>query len=226
MDVSIHDSARFDDTTPLPDGEAGLHPAEGLRVGTIRRRARQTLFHEGDPAGVFYAIAEGTVMLYKVLPDGRRQISRFLFAGSLFGLSDQDRHRYTAETLTPVVLTALDPQRIAQTPTALPWLSRHLLGEAEALRDHSLLLGCSSAPERMAAFLVGLIPYGETSAGRGVVLPVFMSRQEIGDHLSLAIETVCRQITRLKKEGLIALEGNDAIRLPDPARLLRLAGAA
>ncbi len=221
MDAQFHETLILaGDTVPdsLPQ------ELRALRVASIRRRARQTLFAEGDPAGVFYRLSEGSVMLYKGLPDGRRQISRFLFPGAVFGLSDLEGYRYSAETLELSVLEVLDPMRLGNSPEAMGWLSRQILSEAEALRDHAVLIGCKTAPERLASFVLGLAR-GLEAEREGAVLPLAMSRQEIGDHLSLAIETVCRLFTRLRRDGLITLDKAGAVRLTDLRRLRELAGA-
>ena len=47
----------------------------------------QLLFQEGDPAREVFNLLEGTVKLYKSLPDGRTQITGFLFPGDFLGLS-------------------------------------------------------------------------------------------------------------------------------------------
>ena len=51
-----------------------------------------------------------------------------------------------------------------------------------------------------------------------------MTRAEIGSFLGLTLETVSRQISALKKDGVSTLEGNRHVSIPDMDRLLEEAG--
>ncbi|MEM6356703.1 MAG: helix-turn-helix domain-containing protein, partial [Pseudomonadota bacterium] len=53
-------------------------------------------------------------------------------------------------------------------------------------------------------------------------LPI--TREAMADYLGLTIETVSRQFTSLRKEGIIALEGTRTVRVPDFLALLDTAG--
>ena len=64
----------------------------------------KTLFSEGDEADNVYEVVHGTLRLYKLLSDGRRQITGFLSAGHLLGLAHEDCLLYTAEAITEVTL--------------------------------------------------------------------------------------------------------------------------
>ena len=66
--------------------------------------AHATIFREGDPAQFIYSVGSGAIKLYKLLPDGRRQITAFLFRGNFFGIALHDCYAYTAEAMTAVNL--------------------------------------------------------------------------------------------------------------------------
>ena len=51
-----------------------------------------------------------------------------------------------------------------------------------------------------------------------------LTREEMADYLGLTLETVSRQISALKKDGVITLEGNRHVSIPDMDRLLEEAG--
>src|SRR5687767_1821007 len=61
----------------------------------------EAIFWEGDPAVYIFEVMDGVVRLYKMLPDGRRAITGFLYPGDVFGLWLQDNYLYTAEAVTP-----------------------------------------------------------------------------------------------------------------------------
>eukprot|EP01035_Chromulina_nebulosa_P045171 gene45171-61197_t len=62
--------------------------------------AGEILVREGDPATNLFNITAGAVRVYKLLPDGRRQIVGFLFAGDFLGLATGDRYAFSAEALS------------------------------------------------------------------------------------------------------------------------------
>ena len=88
-------------------------------------------------------------------------------------------------------------------------------------RAWMLLLGRKSAREKVATFLIDI---GRRLRGdRDGVIALPLSRQQIADVLGLTIETVSRQMTDMKRQGLIDLVGRRGVRLVDEAALERLA---
>ena len=63
-----------------------------------------TVISEGDPATDLFNVVRGSVKLYKLLPDGRRQVTGFLFPGDFLGIALNDIYAYTAEALEPLQL--------------------------------------------------------------------------------------------------------------------------
>lgn len=68
---------------------------------TVAVAAKQPLFHEGERANVVFNLTKGSAKLYKLLPDGRRQVTGFLFPGDFLGVTVDDEHAFSAETLEP-----------------------------------------------------------------------------------------------------------------------------
>lgn len=156
------------------------------------------IYAQGEKAGAFYQVEFGAVRIYRLLADGRRQISAFHLAGETFGLEADATHHFFAEAINA---TAVRVFRLA----AGADMSRQLLPLAlkglTRAQEHLLVLGRQNAIERVAAFLVDM---AERQGGlRQVELP--MSRMDIGDYLGLTIETVSRVFTRLKDKGVIRL---------------------
>src|SRR5947209_3278651 len=60
---------------------------------------RKTFVFEGEPVDSLFNITSGTVKVYKLLADGRQQITGFLFAGDFLGLSSNERYVYSAEAV-------------------------------------------------------------------------------------------------------------------------------
>ena len=201
------------------------------RARQERLGAHDILFHEDDPANQIYEVATGSVMLYRLLADGRRQVVDILSPGDLFGLSMTGVYDCSAETLVATEVRVFDRRDIERSTALQGHVNKCLMSRIEALHSHAVLLGRKSAQERVASFLMRFLP------NRGVVgcagpsgnddsrtVVLRMTRQEIADYLGLTIETVSRVLSDLKRRGVISIEKNDRIRLADVCRVCRLTG--
>ncbi len=92
------------------------------------------------------------------------------------------------------------------------------------MQDHFLLLGKRLALEKTAAFLVLLLDRTAEPLDGTCRIRLPMNRTDIADYLGLTLETVSRQISALKRDGVIELEGKRHVTVPDYNRLLEEAG--
>lgn len=210
---------------------SGLKPVELERLeaikSTVRFRAGDICVQEGDAAAYLFNVTSGTIKVYKLLADGRRQITGFLFAGDFLGLTLNDTYAYSAEAVTNVALCRFQRARFEALLTEFPQLEKRLLGvassELAAAQDQMLLLGRKTAREKVASFLLQLqrrtSQLGESSGE--VELP--MSRTDIADYLGLTTETVSRTITQLKSAGIVRLHGQGRIALARHETLRQMA---
>ena len=173
-------------------------------------------------------VLTGTIKLFKLLPDGRQQITGFLFAGDFLGPMLSGEYATFAEAVTRVELCPFDQDRLREQMDAWPHLERRLFEDATATLDRALdwmlLLGRKTAAERVASFFVML---AHRIAGRDVAqvaVEVPMSRSDIADYLGLTMETVSRQISHLKRQGLLTTNGPHGIGIVDLPALRSLAG--
>jgi CRP/FNR family transcriptional regulator len=188
----------------------------------------ETFIAEGERAEHFFNITGGTARLYKLLPDGRRQITGFARPGHFLGLAVSEANAFSAEALEPVLLCRFSRTRLRQVLEDFPAFERRLLrtaaNELVAAQEQMLLLGRKTARERVASFLLAQLaasrPCG--ASANGFRLP--MTRTDIADYLGLTIETVSRTMTRLKAEKLIALPTPAEVVVLDRERLEALAG--
>jgi CRP/FNR family transcriptional regulator len=197
--------------------------------GTIKHlEPKQPLFHEGDPADVVYNLTEGSMKLYKLLPDGRRQVTGFLFPGDFLGLSVDSEHAFTAEALDECEMCRFPRNRFEQFIEEHPEMEHELLRmaahELAAAQDQMVLLGRKTATERVASFLLDLHRRALRQDRNSESFRLAMSRTDIADYLGLTKETVSRAFTWLKTRGLIRLLPGDAVRIVDARALTRLAG--
>ncbi|NLH81664.1 MAG: helix-turn-helix domain-containing protein [Phyllobacteriaceae bacterium] len=205
--------------------------ARSQRVKTQRLAAHDAVFYEGDAADRVYELIEGAVMLFKLLPDGRRQVVEVAAPNALFGVVAGTLYDCNAETLTPSVVRILDRRELEASNEFQVHVAECLREQIERLHDHAVLLGRKSAFERVASFLMRFVPkrgipgcHGPQGEKDEKVIELAMTRQEIADYLGLTIETVSRVISDLKRRGLVAIEKQDRLRLTDVCGICRLTG--
>lgn len=185
------------------------------------------LIREGDPAKHVFNITSGSVRVYKLLQDGRRQITGFLFAGDFLGLATGDTYVFAAEALEPVTACRFRKSDFRVLIREVPALEAVLLDRANhelaAAQNQMLLLGRKTALERIATFLLDLPSLDPARATKAGDVHLSMTRSEIADYLGLTVETVSRVFTRLKTSGVIRLVTLIEIRIERPDRLRALA---
>ncbi len=177
--------------------------------------AGEVIAIEGDEITAFGNIVGGVAKLTRGLDDGREQIVGLLFPSDFMGraLGQADATvPYTIEAATDVELCVFPSIAFESIRTQYPSLTEKLLertlDELDAAREWMLLLGRKTASERVATFLhhiakrcgsAGCVP------GDGFDLP--LTRREMADVIGLTIETVSRQITKLRRDDVIVIEG-------------------
>jgi CRP/FNR family transcriptional regulator, anaerobic regulatory protein len=189
--------------------------------------AGRTILNAGEQAPVVGSIVRGVVKLVKMLPDGRSQMVGLLFAGDFVGDPSRRAVEFEAIAATPVTLCLFQREPFARLLRETPNLEQRLLdmtlGELDAAREMLLTLGRKSAREKVASFLLSLAGRAPMKdGGADVALP--LTRAEIAEYLGLTIETVSRQMTKLRMEGVIAFEDPRAIRVPSLELLGHAAG--
>lgn len=218
---------------------AGRTPCSSVKTNfsdfggkTSAYETHSVVYYEGDPAKRLYELVRGSLMLYKLLPDGRRQVVEVLRPGDIFGLANSDEYDCTAETLTSSVVQEIDLRQVERSQELQGILTKSLTKQMRVLHEHAVLLGRKSAVERVASFLMHMVP---DRGGLGCTGPVdeendsfdlqlHMTRQEIADYLGLTIETVSRVVSDLKRRGVIRVDKADKIHLNKVCSLCQMTG--
>ncbi|MDA0703549.1 MAG: Crp/Fnr family transcriptional regulator [Proteobacteria bacterium] len=186
------------------------------------------VFYEGDPARHVFNVAAGAVRLSRLLPDGRRQITGFLFPGDFLGLAYDETYTYSAEAIERSELCRFSRAHFETLLDDHPRMERRLLGiasnELATAQDQMVLLGRKTAREKLASFLITLSRRAERRGQESNTVHVPVTRTDIGDYLGLTIETVSRTFTALRKAKLIELQPDHAVRLLDIEGLVAIAG--
>ena len=190
--------------------------------------SRETIFAQEELTTSFYNLTDGVLRLYKLLPDGRRQILGFALPGDFLGLATSDQYNFSADAIGPVAVCRFSRSSFARFSEDKPRLLRRIneavVRELNHAQDHMVLLGRRSAEEKVAGFLIGWRDRLVRIAAPTKTVPLPMSRQDIADFLGLTIETVSRTLTKLGREGVIEILPG-SVCLLDQARAEALAAA-
>ncbi|AYG63584.1 Crp/Fnr family transcriptional regulator [Rhizobium jaguaris] len=196
-------------------------PVEQLDAG-------ESLFFESDPARHLFEVVEGVLRIFKIMADGRRVITGFLYSGDLVGVSLKNHYLYSAEAVTPVKLRrfarkAFD-EAVSGSPELRPQLFARLCDEMAAAQDQMVLLSCKNAEERLCSFLLQQLRRKREQERSASVIDLPMTRLDIADYLGLTIETISRTMTKLTNKGVVSSAGRHSIRIAKPGTLAHLAG--
>ncbi|WP_126456971.1 fumarate/nitrate reduction transcriptional regulator Fnr [Sulfuriflexus mobilis] len=209
------------------DGEA-LSLMDHLVKRRTPLKKGEYLYRSGDKFTSLYAIQHGAVKSYGITLDGKEQITGFHLTGEVLGLDaiDSSTHSCNAVALEKTEFCELPFDALEQLQRQLPSLQHDLacIMSREIRRDQSMLMmiGSTSAEQRLARFLLNLRERLLKRGFDGDQLRLPMTRQDIGNYLGLAFETVSRQLAHLQEIGMLHID-NKNIRLLDIGGLESLA---
>ncbi|WP_349356937.1 Crp/Fnr family transcriptional regulator [Sphingobium nicotianae] len=179
-----------------------------------RRRvipAGQILSWAGDESNLCANVVHGALKVTSTMADGREQIVGLLFPGDFVGQLFEDEMSMTVTAVVETDLCCYSRRAFEGILDQFPRLERMLLKRTMAslndARNRMLSLGRKSAQERVAGFILELYERSRAAGESQVSIPV--SRGEMADYLGLTIETVSRQLTRLRAANIIAFVNGD-----------------
>ena len=189
------------------------------------------LFRQGDHFNAIFAVRSGSLKTFSVTDIGEEQITGFHLPSELVGLAGMDTEAYpvSAQALETTSVCEIPFDRLDEIAIQLPQLRRQLMRVmSREIRDDQqmmLLLSKKTADERIATFLVNLSARFRARGFSANQFRLSMSRNELGNYLGLAVETVSRVFTRFQQNGLINAEGKE-VQILDPIELCALAGGS
>jgi len=184
----------------------------------------QHLYRTGDPGRALYAVRSGCLKTYCTTEDGDEQVLGFTLPGELVGLDGLHNGHYVSNSiaLETASVCTLPYDQLESLCHTLPALQRQVLRIVgkEVANDQKMLmlLGKRSAEERLAAFLVSLSARYKSRNLSATEFNLPMSRQDIGNYLGLAIETVSRLFAHFQEQKLLTVNRR-AVVLTDLERL-------
>lgn len=192
--------------------------------------AGQTVIWSGDRMDFVASVVSGIATLTQTMEDGRRQMVGLLLPSDFVGRPGRSQAAYDVTAVTDLVMCCFRKKPFEEMMGTTPHISQRLLemtlDELDAAREWMLLLGRKTAREKIAS-LLAILARRDASLKAGVGACSFdlpLTREAMADYLGLTLETVSRQISALKREGIIELEGKRHVKVADIDRLIELTG--
>lgn len=213
----------------LPTGLPAAEVEQLERLVTARRPvARNTmLFKTGDPFEAIYIVRTGFFKTSAVAEDGREQVIGFHMAAEMLGMDGifSGAHASQAVALEDSQVCVVPYGRLEDLTRDSDRLRRqfHRLMSRELVRDQGVMtmLGAMRAEQRVASFLINLMRRLRARGFSSSSVVLRMTRDEIGSHLGLTLETVSRTFSRMQGDGLLEVRSRE-VRVLKPRQLLQL----
>jgi CRP/FNR family transcriptional regulator len=194
-------------------------------------QAGQTVIWSGDRMDFVASVVSGIATLTQTMEDGRRQMVGLLLPSDFVGRPGRSTAAYDVTATTDLVMCCFRKKPFEELIFSTPHISQRLLemtlDELDAAREWMLLLGRKTAREKIASLLAIIarrdVSLNPRSKGP-IVFDLPLTREEMADYLGLTLETVSRQVSALRRDGVISLEGKRHVTVNDFDRLLEVAG--
>ncbi len=191
-------------------------------------QAGDTFLWRGDESQFVSSIVKGIATLTKTLEDGRTQVVGLLLPSDFIGRPGREENIFDVTAVTEVTLCCFERKPFERLVMETPHLTQRLmemaLDELDAARDWMVLLGRKTAREKIATFLEMLLRRSHVQDNQIPNLALPLTRDEIANFLGLTLETVSRQLTALRKDGVIEFIDRRQFRVTDMSALQEATG--
>lgn len=196
-----------------------------------RYAARQDLIREGDETGPVFAVLDGWVSRYKILPSGTRQIMAFMMPGDACDLHMDmiARMDHSIQAVTDAEVAVISRSRMEAMLAAHPDFARAMyiaqLVDEGTLRAWIVSMGRRSSAERVAHLICELYlrlrAIGLADDDAAISLP--LSQIVLADALGMTPVHINRILKELRLTGAMELR-RGSLTISDPIKLVRIAG--
>jgi CRP-like cAMP-binding protein len=171
--------------------------------------------------GAVACVLAGAVRKFALRPNGQRQIIDVIVAGDFVGFAPADPAFFLEAVSNDTRIVSFTREQIDRLATRFPAVAALMHNcAADAIRrlEHHLLVQSRiTASEKVGAYLAAMSRRMKPSGTNAIVLPI--TRYDIADHLGIAVETVSRTMTALRRSGSIALRTPRDVEIRDPSML-------
>lgn len=193
----------------------------------VHYRPGEELIGDAEEITSYANVVRGVVKLTKMLEDGRQQVVGLQFAPDFLGRPFSQKSKLSAEAASDVDLCRIPKSvlenMIAENTSFEHRLLEQTLRELDEAREWMVTLGRKTAAEKVASFLYSIVVHIDPSIERNhattATFDLPLTRADIADFLGLTVETVSRQLTKLRTDKVIEITNNRHIIIPDIERL-------
>ncbi len=186
-------------------------------------RKGTSLYYANDRAAGLYCVHDGKVKVVRISSDGREQILRLAKPGDALGyraLLGDGMHSTSAVALEDAHVCFIPREMFFSLISSRPVFSLRLFEllstELEETERKVVEMAQKPVRERLAeALLLLKSTYGLKEDNR--TLNVKITREDLASIVGSATESVIRNLTELKAEGVVGLEGRSILVLDSPA---------
>lgn len=190
--------------------------------------AGQTIVWSGDRMDFVGTIASGVASMSQTMEDGRTQMVGLLLTNDFMGHPGREFAPYDVVATTDLVMCCFRKKAFEKMMLDTPHVSQRLLemtlSELDAAREWMLLLGRKTAREKIASLIAIIARRNGATLKNGsaepIVIDLPLTRVAMADYLGLTLETVSRQISKLRKDGIISIEGKRHVTISDFRQLM------
>ncbi|MBM9596379.1 transcriptional regulator FnrL [Roseitranquillus sediminis] len=194
--------------------------------------AGQPIMWAGDRIEFVASLVCGVATLSQTMKDGRTQMVGLLFPSDFLGRPGRTLAVFDVVAVAETTLCCFRRRPFEALMRDTPHISQRLLemalDELDAAREWMILLGRKTAREKIASFVAMTArrqaALDATAPRPGMAVTIPLTRDDMANYLGLTLETVSRQISALKREGIVRLDGNRRIVIPDFDRLIAQTG--
>ncbi|WP_300517939.1 transcriptional regulator FnrL [Aliiroseovarius sp.] len=190
--------------------------------------AGQPVLWAGDQMEFVASVVQGIASLSQTMEDGRTQMVGLLLPSDFIGRPGRDFAPFDVVAVSDLTICCFRKKPFEALMTSTPRIGARLLemtlDELDSAREWMLVLGRKTAREKIAS-LLSILARRDASLRKqaprdGMSFELPLTREAMADYLGLTLETVSRQISALKKSGVIVLEGKRKVLVPDLEALI------
>ncbi|MEO1238168.1 MAG: Crp/Fnr family transcriptional regulator [Pseudomonadota bacterium] len=190
--------------------------------------AGQPIGWRGDDLTHFSSVVTGIASLTRSLEDGRTQMVGLLLPSDFLGRPGREEIDFDVTAVTDVTVCRFERKPFEKLVEDVPHIAQRMmemaLDELNAAREWMVLLGRKTAREKIATFLEMIVRRTTQPGGEAALYVLPLTREEIANFLGLTLETVSRQLTVLKKEGVISFSDRKHFTISNMAALQEATG--
>ena len=188
-------------------------------------RAREYVFHEGDPALWLCLVKTGHVRIVRHSRTGKDVVLELLGPGEIFGgVAVIERRPYpaAAQATEPSVVVKIAADVVVGLAERHPPVVREmalLIGRRLRAAHDSVKLSVEPVESRLAAALLRLADREGVRTKTGIELPFHLTRQSLADMSGTTVETAIRVVSRWQRNevvedrgGRLVVRDGDALR--------------